>query len=138
MGAFSQTAADSVMANDAGIRFIAPIQFFKIDGWNCQIDVTIRGLHGVAAGLKCSSRRGVNSSTTIPFSGSRCSRLEDVLQRHATSLIGTSIGHFERQDEIEIPITQHVIYRSVKVDELLISYREGGWQTILLLDGPPA
>ena len=64
-----------VVVNDAGIMPIAPIDALKVEEWDRQIDVNIKGvLYGVAAALpQCRSRRAATSSTWLRFSGSRCS-----------------------------------------------------------------
>src|SRR5580698_9104617 len=56
-------------------------------------------------------------------------------------LIGLASGHLGGQERISIPMPQHVLYRTVKVDGLSIFYREAGPKdapTILLLHGLPS
>jgi len=51
-GAVDRFDRVDVIVNNAGIMPIAPIQAFKIEEWERQIDVNIKGvLHGVAAAL---------------------------------------------------------------------------------------
>ena len=78
--ALIQKAVDSfgrvdVIVNNAGIMPIAPIEALKVDEWDRQIDVNIKGLlYGVAAALPtCRSRRAATSLTWLRFSGSKCS-----------------------------------------------------------------
>ncbi len=55
--------------------------------------------------------------------------------------IGLAIGHLEGQERIKIAMSQHVVYRTVKVDGLSIFYREAGPKdapTLLLLHGFPS
>jgi len=50
-------------------------------------------------------------------------------------------GHLESQERIKLPMSQHVFYRTAKVDGLSIFYREAGPKdgpTILLLHGLPS
>ncbi len=50
-------------------------------------------------------------------------------------------GHLKSEERIKIPMSQHVFYRTVKVDGLSIFYREAGPKdapTILLLHGLPS
>jgi NADP-dependent 3-hydroxy acid dehydrogenase YdfG len=56
-----------VLVNNAGIMPIAPMEALKVDEWDRQIDVNIKGLlYGVAAALPHMQR-------WLPFSVSRCS-----------------------------------------------------------------
>jgi hypothetical protein len=61
--------------NNAGIMPIAPIEALKVDEWDRQIDVNIKGLlYGLPLPcLTCRSRRAVTSLTWLRFSGSKCS-----------------------------------------------------------------
>src|ERR1700686_3498587 len=64
-----------VLVNNAGIMPIAPIEALKVDEWDRQIDVNIKGLlYGVSAALPhMQKQRGVTSLTSLLFSGSKCS-----------------------------------------------------------------
>ena len=56
-------------------------------------------------------------------------------------LIEFTAGHLEGQERIKIGMSQHVFYRTVKVDGLSIFYREAGPKdapTLLLLHGLPS
>src|SRR5271155_3640714 len=55
--------------------------------------------------------------------------------------IGFVTGHLEGQERVTISMSQHVSYRTVKVDGLSIFYREAGLKdapTLLLLHGLPS
>ena len=66
-----------VLLNNAGIMPIAPIEALKVDEWDRQIDVNIKGLlYGLPLPcLTCRSRKAATSSTWPRFSGSKCSPL---------------------------------------------------------------
>src|SRR5437868_2744545 len=56
-------------------------------------------------------------------------------------LIGLVAGHCDGQERATTPMSQHVFYRTAKVDGLSIFYREAGPKdapTILLLHGLPS
>jgi pimeloyl-ACP methyl ester carboxylesterase len=65
------------------------------------------------------------------------------IMRNATLLflVGLATCYLEGQGKVTIPMSQHVFYRSLKVDGLSIFYREAGPKdapTILLLHGLPS
>jgi len=64
-----------VLLNNAGIMPIAPIEYLKVDEWDRQIDVNIKGLlYGVAAALPhMQKRKSGHIITSLRFSGSKCS-----------------------------------------------------------------
>ena len=64
-----------VIVNNAGIMPIAPIEALKVDEWDRQIDVNIKGLlYGLPRPCHtCRSRRPATSSILLRFSGSKCS-----------------------------------------------------------------
>jgi NADP-dependent 3-hydroxy acid dehydrogenase YdfG len=64
-----------VIINNAGIMPIAPIEALKVDEWDRQIDVNIKGLlYGVAAALPhMQKQKAVTSLTSLLFLGSKCS-----------------------------------------------------------------
>ena len=64
-----------VIINNAGIMPIAPIDALKVDEWDRQIDVNIKGFYMALPlpCLTCRSRRAVTSLTSLLFSGSKCS-----------------------------------------------------------------
>ena len=85
-GAVDNFGRVDVIVNDAGIMLIAPIQALKVEEWERQIDVNIKGSYmGLPPlCLKCRSRRAVTSSISLPFSGSKYllqAELFTVLQR---------------------------------------------------------
>lgn len=69
MGALRPTAANGVMLINGGIMLIVPTQFLKVDGWNWQTDLSIRG---AARGLPPASNAAAEyGSTHQPGSRSR-------------------------------------------------------------------
>ena len=56
-------------------------------------------------------------------------------------LIGFAACHLGTQERIDMPMSQHVFYRTLKVDGLSIFYRESGLKdgpVVLLLHGFPS
>src|SRR5579864_4577727 len=64
-----------VLVNNAGIMPIAPIEALKVDEWDRQIDVNIKGLlYGVAAALPHMQKQKSGHIINLHrFSGSKCS-----------------------------------------------------------------
>src|ERR1700679_1137442 len=80
VGALIQGAVDTfgrvdVLLNNAGVMPNAPIEALKVDEWDRQIDVNIKGLlYGDAAALPhMQKRKSGHISTSLLFSGSKCS-----------------------------------------------------------------